>query len=76
MYFTYIGCQSTNVGVVGGTKADLGLSGTWTLLLSGNSVAVPASITLQSGKTYITAVGITNSTAKRLAFGSKQFIQP
>ena len=183
MYFTYIGCQSTNVGIVGGTKADLGLSGTWsgsldglpqtgaytgtysaetgsyagtytnnggkqfrdlspcirywiapngmwemfpvdtqvpagslnigitgrtlnwsvvsggsyalvylldesvaqgsgnpvvwqTLLPTGNSVVVPASVVLQSGKTYIIAVGISNSTAKRLAFGSKRFVQP
>jgi Carboxypeptidase regulatory-like domain/Immunoglobulin I-set domain len=183
MYFTYIGCQNSNVGIVGGTKADLGLSGTWsgtidglaqngaytgsysattgsytgtytnaggkqfrdllpcirywiapngtwemfpvdtqvpagslnigitgrtlnwsvvpgasyalvylldesiakgngnpvvwqTLLSAGNSVAIPTSVALQSGKTYIIAVGISNSTAKRLAFGSKSFVQP
>lgn len=30
MSFTYIGCQSTNVGTVSGTKSGLALSGNWT----------------------------------------------
>jgi hypothetical protein len=29
MYFTYVGCQSSNVGVVAGAKSGLQLSGTW-----------------------------------------------
>lgn len=29
MFFTYIGCQTSNVGTVNGTKADAALSGTW-----------------------------------------------
>lgn len=183
MYFTYVGCQTSNVGIVGGTKAELGLSGTWsgtldgspqngaytgsysaatgsytgtysnaagkqfrdlapciqywiapkgtwemfpvdtqvpagslnigitgrtlnwsvvtgsayalvylldesvatgtgnpvvwqTLLPAGNSVAIPAGIALQSGRTYIVAVALSNSTTKRLAFASKRFVQP
>jgi hypothetical protein len=29
MYFTYVGCQNSNVGVVAGAKSGLQLSGTW-----------------------------------------------
>ena len=29
MYFTYVGCQTSNVGTVVGTKSGLSLSGTW-----------------------------------------------
>ena len=183
MFFTYVGCQSTNVGLVGGTKTDLALSGTWsgtldglpqsgaytgaysaatgsyagtytnaggkqyrdlapciqywiapngtwemfpvdtqvpsgslnigisgrtlnwsvvsgasyalvylldesvatstgnpvvwqTLLPAGNAVVIPASVSLQSGRTYIVSVGISNSIGKRLAFASKRFVQP
>ena len=47
-----------------------------TLLPTGNSVVVPASIPLRSGKSYVVAVGITNTAGKRLAFGSKRFVQP
>jgi hypothetical protein len=45
-------------------------------LHTGNSVVVPASVVLQSGKTYIIAVGISNNTAKRLALSSKRCVQP
>jgi hypothetical protein len=30
MFFTYVGCQSSNVGTVSGDKLDLDLSGKWT----------------------------------------------
>jgi hypothetical protein len=183
MYFTYVGCQTSNVGVVAGTKTDADLSGTWsgnlddlpqngtyagqysaatgsytgtynnaggkqfrdlspciqyyiapngtwemfpvdtqvpagafslsvtgrtvnwssvagaaytlvylldesiakgtgnpvvwqTLLLAGTSAEVPANVALESGKTYIAAVGISSASAVRLAFGSKRFVQP
>ena len=39
MYFTYVGCQTSNVGAVGGTKSGLSLSGTW----SGTVDALPQS---------------------------------
>lgn len=29
MFFTYVGCQSSNVGTISGTKAAEGLQGTW-----------------------------------------------
>ena len=47
-----------------------------TLLPTGNSVVVPASVSLQSGKTYIVSVGVSNTAGQRLAFGSKRFTQP
>jgi hypothetical protein len=39
MSFTYVGCQTSNVGIVTGTKTDLTLSGTW----SGTVDGVPQS---------------------------------
>jgi hypothetical protein len=35
MFFTYIGCQTSNVGTVSGTKADAALSGTWSGTVDG-----------------------------------------
>ena len=35
MYFTYIGCQTSNVGTVAGTKNDLLLSGQWSGAVDG-----------------------------------------
>ena len=35
MFFTYVGCQTSNVGVVSGTKTDLALSGTWSGTVDG-----------------------------------------
>jgi hypothetical protein len=35
MYFTYVGCQSSNVGAVGGTKSGTSLSGTWSGAVDG-----------------------------------------
>lgn len=47
-----------------------------TIVQAGTTATVPASVTLVSGKTYITAVGITNKDHARLAFASKRFTQP
>ncbi len=35
MFFTYLGCQTSNVGMVTGTKSDLALSGMWSGTLDG-----------------------------------------
>ncbi len=35
MFFTYVGCQTTNVGMVTGTKSDLALSGMWSGTVDG-----------------------------------------
>jgi hypothetical protein len=35
MFFTYIGCQTSNVGTVSGTKTDAALSGTWSGTVDG-----------------------------------------
>ena len=35
MFFTYVGCQISNVGVVSGTKTDLALSGNWSGTVDG-----------------------------------------
>ena len=183
MYFTYVGCQTSNVGTVGGTKTDAALAGTWsgtvdgsaqsgsysgnysqtigsysgtytnaggkqfrdlrpciqytiapkgtwemfpvetqvlaasfnvtvsartvnwqsvggavfslvyvldeavakstgnpvvwqTLIAAGTSAVIPADVLLQSSKVYIAAVGVSDATRQRLAFGSRRFTQP
>ena len=35
MFFSYVGCQSSNVGLVSGTKTDLALSGNWSGTVDG-----------------------------------------
>lgn len=37
MYFTYVGCQSSNVGAVSGTKSDLALAGNWSGTVDGSA---------------------------------------
>lgn len=37
MYFTYVGCQSSNVGSIQGNKTDTALKGDWTGTLDGTS---------------------------------------
>jgi hypothetical protein len=37
MYFTYVGCQTSNVGTVSGTKAGASLSGSWTGTVDGSA---------------------------------------
>lgn len=39
MFFTYVGCQSSNVGSVSGTKTDLALSGSWSGTVDGSAQA-------------------------------------
>jgi hypothetical protein len=39
MFFTYVGCQNTNVGTVAGTKNVASLSGTWTGTVDGSPQA-------------------------------------
>ena len=41
MSFTYVGCQSSNVGTVSGTKNNLALSGNWTGTVDGVGVGGP-----------------------------------
>lgn len=65
MYFTYIGCQSSNVGAVSGTKSDLALSGNWSGTVDGLAQ------TGGYGGTYSTATGsysgtYTNANGKQL----------
>lgn len=43
MFFTYVGCQTTNVGTVSGTKSGKDLSGTWTGTLDGTPQSGPYS---------------------------------
>lgn len=65
MYFTYVGCQTSNVGAVVGTKSGLSLSGTW----SGTVDALP-----QSGSyigTYDTSTSTYSGTFTNA--GGKQF---
>jgi hypothetical protein len=35
MFFTYVGCQTSNVGTVSGTKTDAALAGTWSGTVDG-----------------------------------------
>jgi hypothetical protein len=35
MFFTYVGCQSENVGIVSGNKTDAGIAGNWSGSLDG-----------------------------------------
>jgi hypothetical protein len=37
MFFTYVGCQTSNVGAVSGSKLDLGLSGAWSGTIDGSA---------------------------------------
>jgi hypothetical protein len=37
MFFTYVGCQTSNVGAVNGTKTGLALSGTWSGTVDGSA---------------------------------------
>lgn len=37
LYFTYVGCQTSNVGVVSGNKLGLALSGTWSGTIDGSA---------------------------------------
>ena len=41
MYFTYVGCQTSNVGNVSGTKAGNTLSGTWSGTVDGSAQSGP-----------------------------------
>ena len=35
MYFTFLGCQSSNIGVISGTRTDNGITGTWSGSIDG-----------------------------------------
>lgn len=48
MYFTYVGCQTQNVGNITGTKADAGLSGTWAGTVDGTHQSGGLMATYQS----------------------------
>lgn len=43
MYFTYVGCQTSNVGNVSGTKSGNTLSGTWSGTVDGSAESGPYS---------------------------------
>ena len=65
MYFTYVGCQTSNVGIVGGTKTDAALAGTWSGTVDGLA---------QSGSysgNYSQAIGSYSGTYSNA--GGKQF---
>ena len=49
----------------------------WQAVLgTSTSVAVPAGVTLRSGKQYIAVVGVANGAHQRIAFGSTRFSAP
>lgn len=43
MYFTFVGCQKSNVGAVKGVKAGAGLSGNWSGTIDGSAQSGPYS---------------------------------
>lgn len=51
MSFTYIGCQTSNVGTVGGSKSGLTLAGNWTGTVDGTAVGGPYSGTYDAATT-------------------------
>lgn len=62
MYFTYVGCQTSNVGAVAGTKSGLSLSGTWsgtvdTLLQSGSYTGTYDATTSTYSGTFLNTGG-------------------
>ncbi len=66
MYFTYVGCQSSNVGAVSGTKSGLSLSGNWSGTVDG---------TAQSGSYSGTYDTVTQSySGTYTVAGGKQFM--
>ncbi|MBC8058596.1 MAG: hypothetical protein H7Y61_18655 [Rhizobiales bacterium] len=65
MYFTYVGCQSSNVGIVAGTKTEAALAGTWSGTVDGSPQSGPYS------GTYDQAVGSYAGTYNNA--GGKQF---
>jgi hypothetical protein len=48
MFFTYVGCQTSNVGTVAGTKTDGALSGTWSGTIDGGAESGTYSGSFQS----------------------------
>jgi hypothetical protein len=48
MFFTYVGCQTSNVGEVAGTKTDGALSGTWSGTIDGGAESGTYSGSFQS----------------------------
>lgn len=62
MYFTYVGCQSSNVGTVSGSKSNLLLSGSWSgpvdgLMQSGSYTGTFNAATQSYSGTYLNAGG-------------------
>lgn len=62
MFFTFLGCQSSNLGSVAGNKSGTGISGTWAgtidgSLQSGNYNGTYASATTSYSGTYINSKG-------------------
>ncbi len=52
MYFTYVGCQTSNVGTVSGTKSGTALAGTWTGTLDGSPESGPYNGSYDAGGFY------------------------
>jgi hypothetical protein len=65
MFFTYIGCQTSNVGTVSGTKTDAALAGTWSGTVDGLAQSGAYSGSYQAA-TQSYAGTYTNSGGKQL----------
>jgi hypothetical protein len=65
MFFTYVGCQSSNVGTVSGTKTDSALSGDWSGTVDGSAQSGTYSGSYQSATQSYSGVYANN--------GGKQF---
>ena len=66
MFFTYVGCQSSNVGSIQGNKTDTALKGDWTGTLDGTSQKGSFTGVLAAPGTY---------TGTYTVFGGKQHIE-
>lgn len=64
MFFTYVGCQSRNVGRVKGAKAGLGLSGTWSGMVDASAQSGPYKGTYDPAAGYYKGV-YTNGAGKQ-----------
>ncbi len=66
MFFTYVGCQSQNIGTVAGMRLGTSLSGDWTGTVDGTSQSGSFSGSLQAPSTY---------TGQYTVDGGKQLIE-
>jgi hypothetical protein len=64
MFFTYIGCQTSNVGTVGGTKTDAAISGTWSGTIDGGAESGTYSGSFQAATQSYSGTYVTNGGKK------------